>query len=361
MQEVLVCGAGKIGQFAAVLLGRAHYRVTLLDARDPDPHHEILLKQYPEISYKKISITDESALDNFFKEKKFTALVSCVHSSLNIPLAKQALQHQVHYLNLSEDRETKAQIFEIGRQAKTAFVPQCGIAPGLVDIVAHNLMQKFDKLKSAKLSVGALPQQVSNPIHYELSWSIDGLVNEYINPCHVVEEGVDKEVAALSGLEVLNIEGETYEMFHTSGGLGTLGDFYKDKLDEMHYKTIRYQGHVAAMQELFAGHNHEHDSLAKWFQENIPFTTQDMVMLYVCITGMIGDEFSERSFMHKWYPQELDGNSWSAIQWTTASEICALCDMVICNPGKYQGLIQHQDVDYEELINNRFMRYFELV
>lgn len=360
MQDILVCGAGKIGSFVAVLLARQDYQVTLIDARDLEAHDKTLFEAYPKISYKKLSVTDEAALDALCSQHTFAALVSCLHSTLNIPLANQALKQGMHYLNLSEDRETKAHIFKIGHQAQTAFVPQCGIAPGLVDIVAHHLMTQFDSLKSAKLSVGALPQQVSNPIHYELSWSIDGLVNEYINPCRVIEEGVDKEVAALSGLETLNIEGETYEMFHTSGGLGTLGDFYKDKLEDMHYKTIRYEGHVAAMQELFAGHNYEHDSLAAWFQEHIPFTNQDMVMMYVCVTGMIHNEFSERSFMHKWYPQECGGRSWSAIQWTTASEICALCDMVIQNPQRYRGLVQHQDVDYAELKANRFMQYYQL-
>ena len=356
MLQVMVCGGGKIGRFVAVLLARTRvYQVTLVDAQQPDDQLELLCRQYPSLKFMQLSVTDSVALQQLCEQQPFAAIISCLHSNLNIPLAEAALKYNLHYLNLSEDRETKAKIFELAKQAKTAFVPQCGVAPGLVDIVAHHVMQQFDEVKSATLSVGALPQQVNNPIHYELSWSIDGLVNEYLNPCRVIEAGVDKEVPALSGLDTLNIEGETYEMFHTSGGLGTLADFYKDQLQDMHYKTIRYEGHVKAMQDLFKKYNNDHHAIVDWYRENIPFTTQDMVLMYICVTGKIDREFTERSYVHKWYAKPLDGNDWSAIQWTTASEICALCDMVLINPKNFQGLIQHQDVDYELLQSNRFM------
>lgn len=360
MLQIMVCGAGKIGRFVAVLLARTrNYQVLLVDAHEPDQQLARLCRQYPAIEFKQLSVTDVPQLEQLCEQHSLLALISCLHSELNIPLAQAALKYQLHYLNLSEDRETKARIFELASQATTAFVPQCGIAPGLVDVAAHQLMMQFDKLHSATLSVGALPQQVSNEIHYELSWSIDGLVNEYLNPCRVIEAGIDKEVPALSGLETLNLEGETYELFHTSGGLGSLADLYKDKLQELHYKTIRYQGHAAAMQQLFKKYHNDHQAIVDWFREHIPFTTQDMVVMYICVTGIIDEELTERSLVKRWFAQPLDGNQWTAIQWTTASEICAVCDMVLANPENYQGLIQHQDIDYELLMANRFMQWHQ--
>ena len=211
MWQVMVCGAGKIGRFVAVLLARTgSYQVTLIDAQQPDTQLALLCRQYSSLIFLQLCVTDSAALQQLCEQHSFVALISCLHADLNIPLAKIALTYKLHYFNLSEDRQTKARISEFAKQAKTAFVPQCGIAPGLVDISAHHLMQQFDELKSATLSVGALPQSVNNSIHYDLSWSIDGLVNEYLNPCRVIEDGIDKEVPALSGLETLNIEGEVY-------------------------------------------------------------------------------------------------------------------------------------------------------
>lgn len=360
MVQVLVCGAGKIGRFVAVLLARSgDYQVKLVDANQPDVALNALLSQYPAIEFQQLSVTDAAALMELCRKNEFNALISCLHSALNIPLAKIALEFKLHYFNLSEDRKTKAQILELAQQAQTAFVPQCGIAPGLVDIKAHHLMQQFDELTSATLSVGALPQQVSNSIHYQLSWSIDGLVNEYLNSCRVIEAGQDKEVPPLSELDILNHEGATFEMFNTSGGLGTLGDYYRDKIQYMHYKTIRYPGHVAAMRTLFKEHNFNHQSLVDWYRKHIPFTAQDMVVMYISVTGKMNGEFAERNYFHKWYARPLDGNCWTAIQWTTALEVVAVCDMILTHPQLHHGFVAHQDIDYDLLKVNRFMKWYD--
>ncbi len=361
MFKVMVCGAGEIGRFVAVLLAQsASYDVTLVDKRPQDATLEHLCKQYPTIKYKELSVTDEGALDKLIRENEFTAILSCLHSLLNIPLVKAALNHNLHFFNLCEDVEIKAQIIKLAKNASNVFVLQCGIAPGAVNIIAHRLISRFDTVNSATLSVGALPHCVNNAIHYELSWSIDGLINEYMQPCRVIEKGVDKAVPALSGLEVFNTEGQTYELFHTSGGLGTLDDLYKDTIQNLHYKSIRYPGHARAMQALFAENGNDFQKMRDWFSKNIPFTKQDVVLMYVSVTGTRDNEFCEQHFFHKWYPRILNGTSWTAIQWTTASEICAMCDLVLCDPQAYQGIVKHEDVDYEAFSQNRFMRYYEL-
>ena len=361
MRSICVCGAGNIGRFVGVLLARTKdYRVTLVDLQDPDAQLLQLCKRYPNLHFQQLSVSDTAAMDAFFTAGHFSAVIACLHSELNVMIAQHALKHKAHYLNLSEDREARVAIAALAEGAQTAFVLQCGVAPGLVDVIAHNMMQSFDTLQSATLSVGALPQQVNNTLHYELSWSIDGLVNEYLNPSKILEQGQVTEVPALSGLEVLDIDGNRYEMFHTSGGLGSLGNFYQGKIQSMCYKTIRYAGHCAEITKLFAEHHNDRDALVAWFRDNIPFTSQDVVLMYIAVTGMLDGVLKETSFLHKWYPQTLDTINWTAIQWVTASEVCALCDMIIFDAVSYNGLVEHQDVDYSTLLGNRFMRYYAL-
>lgn len=362
MFRVCVCGAGKIGRFVAVLLARSdEYHVMLIDQREPDAELQQLCELYPGLDYCQSALDSSEAIDTLLVRGGFHGLISCLPFTANLLLAQAAQYHNLHYFDLSEDRETQQAITKVAQDAQTVFVPQCGVAPGFVDVMAHHLLQQFDSLKSAKLSVGALPQQVSNPLHYELSWSIEGLINEYINPCEVISEGRILEVPALSELEILNLEGHQYEIFHTSGGLGTLTDYYQDALETLHYKTIRYPGHVDAVQKVFKAHQYDRKKLIHWFARNIPFTNQDMVLMYITVTGIIEHSLEERSFMRKWYPEPLDGIEWTAIQWTTASEIAAVCDMVMHMDQPLRGLVKHQDIPFDTLVQNRFMQYYNIV
>ncbi len=361
MFKICVCGAGKIGRFVAVLLARSdEYHVMLIDQREPDSELQHLCELYPGLDYCQSSLDSSEVIDTLLMRGAFNGLISCLPFTVNLRLAQAAHRNNLHYFDLSEDRETQQAIAKVARGAQTAFVPQCGVAPGFVDVMAHHLLQQFDHLKSAKLSVGALPQQVSNSLHYELSWSIEGLVNEYINPCEVISKGRIVEVPALSELEILNLEGRQYEIFHTSGGLGTLADFYQDKIDELHYKTIRYQGHVDAIQKLFQAQQYDRKKIINWFAKNIPFTKQDMVLMYITVTGKIENNLEERSFMRKWYAKSLDDIEWTAIQWTTASEIAAVCDMVMDMDQPLRGLVKHQDIPFDRLVQNRFMDYYDI-
>src|SRR5690606_38815715 len=93
----------------------------------------------------------------------------------------------LHYFDLTEDTKVTAEVKRIAKDAKTAFVPQCGLAPGFISIAAHHLMKKFDSVETVKMRVGALPENTSNALKYSLTWSTDGLINEYGNPCYAIE------------------------------------------------------------------------------------------------------------------------------------------------------------------------------
>ncbi len=157
------------------------------------------------------------------------AVLSAAPYHLTIPIAEAAAKAGVHYLDLTEDVESTRQVKAIAAAADTAFIPQCGLAPGFISIVANDLASRFDTLDSVRMRVGALPQYPSNALNYNLTWSTDGVINEYIEPCEAIVEGQLIKVPALEEREEFSLDGVTYEAFNTSGGLGTLCETLKGK------------------------------------------------------------------------------------------------------------------------------------
>jgi len=170
----------------------------------------------------------------------------------NVAVAEAARGAGAHYFDLTEDVEVTRAVIRIAAGAPQAFVPQCGLAPGFVSIAANELMSHFDKLRAVKLRVGALPQHPNNVLKYSLTWSTEGLINEYGNPCQAIADGRTLEVAPLEGLEEIEIDGTLYEAFNTSGGLGTLCETLEGKVRNLNYRTIRYPGHAAIMKALLS-------------------------------------------------------------------------------------------------------------
>ncbi len=138
-------------------------------------------------------------------------------------------------------------------------MPQCGLAPGFISIAAAELITHFDELRAVKLRVGALPQHPNNVLKYSLTWSTEGLINEYGNPCQAISDGRLIEVAPLEGLEEIEIDGTLYEAFNTSGGLGSLAETHGAHIESMNYKTMRYPGHCAQMRLLMNDLKLNHD------------------------------------------------------------------------------------------------------
>src|SRR5918993_1423295 len=167
------------------------------------------------------------------------------------------------------------------------FMPQCGLAPGFVSIAAHHLTRDFDRLDEVRMRVGALPQFPTNEMKYNLTWSTDGLINEYGNPCEAVVEGRQIETLPLEGLEHFSLDGIDYEAFNTSGGVGTLCETLGGKVRMLNYKTIRYRGHrdlmAFLMNELRL--NDRRALLKDVLENSVPVTPQDVVLIFCTVTG----------------------------------------------------------------------------
>lgn len=352
MTKVLLLGAGKIGAMITELLTRTgDYHVTVADYNE---NNLGLIEDNPHLSKKQLDITDEAALSKIL-DGQFAVLSACPYS-INPTIATAAKKMGVHYLDLTEDVSCTRTVKALAEGAQTAFIPQCGLAPGFISIVAYDLTKHFDSLQNVHMRVGALPQYPSNSLKYNLTWSTDGLINEYCNPCEAIVNGELVEVPPLEEREAFSLDGINYEAFNTSGGLGTLCETLEGRVSNLNYRTARYQGHCDIMKllikDLRLGERRE--LLKDIFEFALPITLQDVVLIFVTVSGQAEGRFMQKSYAKKIYSREMDGKVWSAIQITTASGICAVLDMLQDGTIASQGFVKQEDITFDAFINNRF-------
>jgi saccharopine dehydrogenase-like NADP-dependent oxidoreductase len=216
MRKAAVVGAGKIGStIASLLASSGDYQVLVID-RSADA----LAHLDPHVATAAMAIDDPAALAEALAG--CFAVVNAAPYHLTTVVAQAAKAAGAHYLDLTEDVAASRVVRELAKDSATAFIPQCGLAPGFITIAAWDLALHFDELHDVRLRVGALPRYPSNALNYNLTWSTDGVINEYCEPCEAIVEGRLREVPALEECEEFSLDGVTYEAFNTSGGLGTL-------------------------------------------------------------------------------------------------------------------------------------------
>lgn len=362
MQNILIVGAGKIGTLIAFLLSNSNdYHVYLADinVRNRSELDQLKTKS-KNLEIVQLDAQNSAEMGNFLKKNKMQAIISSLPYFCNIAIAKIAKEFNLNYFDLTEDTKTAATVLELSKNAENAFVPQCGLAPGFISIVANDLMKNFSDLDTVKLRVGALPMNSSNALQYSLTWSTDGLINEYGNPCEAIEHGKEVSLFPLSDLEEVKVDGLTYEAFNTSGGIGSLATTYHGKVRNLNYKTLRYPGHCKNMSFLMNDLklNDDRDTLKRILENSLPKTYQDVVLVYVSVTGKQDHSFIEENYVKKFYPKKINGLLWSAIQMTTASGICAVVDMVLNQPKKYHGFVKQEQFSLNDLTSNRFGNYY---
>lgn len=357
MKDILIVGAGKIGTVIADLLAHTmDYAVTVAD-RDPAAVERIGV-ELPKVRGAVLDIGDPDALAAMLAGS--WAVVDAGPFDIGARIASAAVTHGVHYLNLTEDIASTRRVRELAAGARSALIPQCGLAPGFISIVAYDLAKGFDELRDVRMRVGALPKYPSNGLKYNLTWSTDGLINEYLNPCEAIVDGVRREMPALEELEHFSLDGDDYEAFNTSGGLGTLCDTLQGRVRNLNYRTVRYRGHRDVMKlllhDLRLG---ERRALLKDILESaIPVTMQDVVLVFVTVSGRREGLLMQETFARKLYAAEVHGRLRSAIQLTTASALCAVLDLLAAGRIPQCGFVRQEDVEYCDFVTNRFGRHF---
>ncbi len=360
MNKVLVLGAGKIGALISGLLAESGaYQVQLADVDETAAASVARAHGLQTIQAVRLDATDAAALRSHLQAHPVQAVVSSLPYHCNALVATAARDSNIHYFDLTEDVEVTRRVSGLAQGAAAAFVPQCGLAPGFISIAGGELIRHFDSLRSVRLRVGALPQHPHNVLKYSLTWSTEGLINEYGNPCEAIVDGRTVEVRPLEGMEEIEIDGTLYEAFNTSGGLGSLAQSFGSSCESMDYKTIRYPGHCAQMRLLMNDLklNQDRKTLKHVLENAVPQTLQDVVIVYAAVTGMQNGELREENYVSKIYPQIIAGRLWSAIQVSTASGLCAVLDLVLTHPQRRVGLVTQESFRLPDILANRFGRH----
>jgi saccharopine dehydrogenase-like NADP-dependent oxidoreductase len=358
-RSIIVLGAGKIGRTIAKLLARSgDYAVTVADSEPVAL--ERVEELVPSASRVLLDATDAAAVQRSVAGKDIVLSALSYHH--NPLVAEAALTAGASYFDLTEDVATTARVRELAGRAREGqvFMPQCGLAPGFVSVVAHDLARRFERLDDVHMRVGALPRFPTNALKYNLTWSTDGLINEYCNPCDAIVRGKRREVLPLEGLEHFSIDGVKYEAFNTSGGLGTLCETLDGKVSSLDYKTVRYMGHrdlaKFLVDELRLG---DRRALLKEILESaVPATYQDVVIVFCTASGLRRGELVQIVDARKVYNQTIDGENWSAIQITTAAGAATMIDLFANGRLGGRGFLKQEAVSLHEFLRNRFGRAY---
>ncbi|MBE9537047.1 MAG: saccharopine dehydrogenase NADP-binding domain-containing protein [Proteobacteria bacterium] len=359
MFNVAIIGAGRIGSSIAKLLYHTHnYQLLVIDSKAE------ALDQFSDIKEIKTCQLDLHDKKQLLKALSgYSAVISACPYNESVDVAQAALEIGASYFDLTEDVKASEAIYKMSAQAKKGqvFVPQCGLAPGFISILAAYIFNQFDEINDLKLRVGALPEFPSNLMMYNLTWSTDGLINEYCNPCPAIKHGKQVELIPLEGLENFSLDGVEFEAFNTSGGLGTLCRTLDGKVENLNYKTVRYKGHQHLMSFLIGGLKlgKRQQLLKKIFENAVATTMQDVVVILVSGTGIVDGQLRQISESRRIYHADIFGEHWSAIQITTAASICAVVDLFFNQQLPEANFIKQEDIPFDLFINNRFGKYFQ--
>ena len=354
--KIALLGAGHIGQTIARLLhASGDYRVTV-----HDKNARYLAPLAAEgIATAEVDSADARALAAALRGQD--AVVNALPYHLAVSAATLALECGCHYFDLTEDVAATKAIKELAQGARTVFMPQCGLAPGFIGIVAHHLASRFDEVRDVQMRVGALPAFPTNQLKYNLTWSVDGLVNEYCHPCEAIHGGELISALPLEGLEHFSLDGTEYEAFNTSGGLGTLCETWAGKVRNLDYKTVRYPGHRNLMKFLLddLALSRDQELLKDVMRKSMPATMQDVVLVFVTVSGMKNGVLLQEVFARKIFADRDAAAPLSAIQITTAAGICAALDLFRDGKLPQSGFVRQEQVALPDFLANRFGKAYQ--
>ncbi|WP_374347181.1 saccharopine dehydrogenase C-terminal domain-containing protein [Phenylobacterium sp.] len=352
MRGIVVAGGGKIGGVIAEMLSETgDYAVTVIDRSAQALEACAGLRG---VTTRVADMTDPAALDAALTG--CFAVLSAAPFHLTGKVAEAAARVGCHYLDLTEDVATTRKIKALAETAKGAFIPQCGLAPGFISIAGAELARGFDKVEELRLRVGALPRFPSNALGYNLTWSTEGVINEYCEPCEALVDGEIRELPALEGLETFSLDGVAYEAFNTSGGLGSLAEVLAGKAKNLNYKSIRYPGHCGLMRTLLNDLNlrARRDLLKDVLEGAVPGTEQDVVVFFVTASGWRGGRLMQESYAGRVLGEHHGKGFWSAIQVTTAAGICTVLDLLAAGRLPQQGYVRQEEIALSDFLANRF-------
>src|SRR5436305_846918 len=281
-------------------------------------------------------------------------LLDCLPGKEAPRMARLARRHDLHYANLTEHVEETEEIQRIAEGAPRGFLLQTGLAPGYVNVLGHGLYQQFcrdnqtDAADILEMRVGALTTTARPPHYYGFTWSPSGVATEYVKPATVLRDGQRTTRPSLSERCAVVIDGVTYEEDLTSGGAADLPTALAGKVRHLDYKTLRYPGHYAWIEELLAevpAGQDPIDYLQERMEAIIPFMEDDLVVVYAAVEGL-GSNRSLRRRLEKSLlirPSRVGARTLKAIQSTTTAGLAESARFLLTE--EPQGVLLQSQID----------------
>jgi len=246
--KILVIGAGRMGHGAVYDLVNNSpdvEQVTVADSDLAKAQRVSALVNASRVAARQIDATDYESIVKLMDGHD--AGISCVNYWYNVSLSKAAIETKVNFCDLGGNNYVVDEQLALDAEAKAAginIIPDCGLAPGMVSILAMHGAREFNAVEEIHIRVGGLPQKPEPPLDYQLVFSVEGLINEYVEVARVIRDGKITTVPSMTEIEELSFDDfPPLEAFQTSGGTSTLPDTFLGKIRELDYKTIRYAGH----------------------------------------------------------------------------------------------------------------------
>ena len=356
--NILVLGAGRMGHGAVFDLVRNGSEVISVTVADADLKKAELVSELTDpskVTPHHIDVANKSDVANLMKSHD--AVISCVNYWHNLELTKMAISSGAHFCDLGGNNYVVDSQLKLNDQAKASglsVIPDCGLAPGMVSILAMHGAKRFDSVDEIHLRVGGLPQNPKPPLDYQLVFSVEGLINEYIEPARVIRDGKVAEVESMTEIEALEFAGfPELEAFQTSGGTSTLPDTFLGKVKTLDYKTIRYKGHCnrfKAMIDLGLCSSEELEMNGNAFvprkvfagllERNVPSEGLDLVLVRVEVVGSKAGKTSRITFDIIDKADEATGLS--AMMRTTAFPASIIAQMMVRGDVTQRGAVPQE-------------------
>lgn len=301
--RLLVLGGGMMGRAAAYDMVRQDdvEQVAIADVSEDVASEAVAVAGSGKALGVPLDVTDRAATRAAMAEAEAT--LSCVSYRFNLDLAKHAVEVGTHFVDLGGNNAVVEGELKLDAEAKAkgvAIIPDCGLAPGMVSLLAMRGLEQMDTIDRIRLRVGGLPAEPKPPLDYMIVFSVHGLVNEYIEPCVALRGGRLVEIESMTEIEEIEFPEPfgTLEAFHTSGGCSTLPKTLLGQVRDLDYKTIRYPGHAAKIKAMIdlgltssepidAGGARvaPRDVLEACLESALPHEGEDVILLRVTVEG----------------------------------------------------------------------------
>ena len=342
--DILLIGAGKMarGVVFDLLLNDEVNKITVLDC---DKSALASLKDRfdnPRIETACVNIEKIASVAPYLKG--INCVINATHYRFNYALSELCINHKTNFCDMGGNVEMVEKQLTLNGRAKengVTVIPDCGLAPGMANIVSAYYLDEFDEADSLKIRVGGVPQKPKTLLNYQLVFSVEGLINEYLEKAIILKDGVETIVDSMTETEDLlfNDPFGRMEAFYTSGGTSTLPKTLKGKVKNLDYKTIRYPGHSRLIKflleiglassdpmELNGNKIVPRKMLGKLFENYLPQGEPDAVLIRIEITGKkLGNVVKETYELIDKYDEK---NDLSSMQRTTAFPVSIIAQML---------------------------------